>query len=154
MLDGSPSRYSLLSSLQGVSLSSLSSLESENPLVPTNMLGETVPHRLAMGLPPSGPVALGPKVMAPARSLRSVAGSGRLGGRGMDSTSRISNSQVRRRDARAATPWLALRAHVLTGTPLGAPRRSCTRRRMWGATRCACPRRTRCSSRTRRRSAR
>ena len=43
-------------------------------LLPTNMLGSAVPGRLAMGLPPSGPVQLGPYVAVPGRSLRSLRG--------------------------------------------------------------------------------
>ena len=43
-------------------------------LLPTNMLGSAVPGRLAMGLPPSGPVQLGPYVAVPGRSLRSLSG--------------------------------------------------------------------------------
>ena len=45
-----------------------------NLLVPTNLLGEAVPHRLAMGLPPSVPVELKGRVAATAAQLRSSGG--------------------------------------------------------------------------------
>lgn len=46
-----------------------------NPLVPTNMHGAAVPHRLAMGLPPPQSTSLGGLVAAPSRSLRHAGGS-------------------------------------------------------------------------------
>ena len=49
-----------------------SAAQPENLLMPTNMLGAAVPHRLAMGLPPSVPVSLGNAVVAPSRNLRGV----------------------------------------------------------------------------------
>jgi len=58
-----------------------------NPLVPTNMQGAAVPHRLAMGLPPSVPVSLGSAVVAPSRSLRSLAHSQKAGPPGEGSVS-------------------------------------------------------------------
>jgi len=54
-----------------------------NPLVPTNMLGSAVPHRLAMGLPPRVPVELKGKVFHPlstaAAQRSSTAPQGRFG---------------------------------------------------------------------------
>ena len=46
---------------------------SAETLVPTNVFGNAVPHRLAMGLPPPAPVALGSAVAAPPRNLRHAA---------------------------------------------------------------------------------
>jgi len=50
-----------------------------NPLVPTNMQGAAVPHRLAMGLPPSVPVSLGSAVVGTVQepSLSSALSKGR-----------------------------------------------------------------------------
>jgi len=53
-----------------------------NPLIPTNMHGAAVPHRLAMGLPPSVPISLGNAVLAPSKSLRSMAHSQKSGPHG------------------------------------------------------------------------